>query len=338
RYNLPDKSQRLWPQVPAALNWEEREFHNRLDLAQWLVDPRHPLTARVAVNRLWQQIFGRGLVETSDNFGSQGTPPSHPELLDWLAAELIAQQWSIEHIQRMILTSATYRQSSAASAEKLVRDPHNRWLARGPKRRLTAFELRDQALAVAGLLVEQVGGPSVKPYMPPKIWSSISNNKYQQDEGDKLFRRSLYTYWRRTIPPPTMVNFNAAAREVCVVRNEITNTPLQALTLMNNKTFVEAARNLAQRMLQQGGAHPAAQIEWGFRRVLTRSPTVDEHRLLVEAFADFRAEYAEHAPAARQLLGIGQSPRDASLPLTTHAAMTMTASLILNLDEAITTE
>ncbi len=372
RYNLPDKSERLWPNVPRALDWEmgggpgpaavsgsrtaavatrpsaagdcrpndgpPTRFRNRLDLARWLVDPRHPLTARVAVNRVWQQFFGRGLVETSDNFGSQGTPPSHPELLDWLASELISHGWAIEHIQRLIVSSATYRQSSSASPEAMAGDPHNRWLARGPRRRLTAFELRDQALAVSGLLVEKVGGPSVKPYMPPKIWSSISNNKYRQDKGENLFRRSLYTYWRRTIPPPTMVNFNAAAREVCVVRNEITNTPLQALTLLNNRTFVEAARNLAQRMLTAGGESPVEQIEWGMRRVLARPPTPDERGVLLAAFEVFRAEYQADAAAAKQLLAIGESPRPSSLPLANHAAMTMTASLILNLDEAITTE
>ncbi len=197
QYNMPDKTQPVTPAVPASLGSQGRDApKNRLELARWLFESDNPLTARVAVNRLWQQFFGVGLVETSENFGSQGSQPSHPELLDWLSLELIRSGWDLRAIQKLILRSATYQQSSTVTPELSARDPKNRLLARGPRTRLPAFTLRDQALALSGLLVEKIGGPSAKPYMPPKIWSSISNNKYTQDEGENLFRRSLYTYWR----------------------------------------------------------------------------------------------------------------------------------------------
>jgi hypothetical protein len=217
-------------------------------------------------------------------------------------------------------------------------DPKNRLLARGPRFRLPAFTLRDQALAVSGLLVERLGGPSAKPYMPPKIWSSISNNKYEQDHGENLFRRSLYTYWRRTIPPPTMMSFNAAAREVCIVKTEPTNTPLQALTLMNNTVFVESARFLAQRMIQAGPSDTAGQIGYGFRLVTARYPSADEQTVLVNTHQTI-AEQFQHAPkAAAELLAVGETPRDESIDARQHAAMTMIASLILNLDETLNKE
>ena len=256
---------------------------NRLELARWLFESDNPLTARVAVNRLWQQFFGVGLVETSENFGSQGALPSHPELLDWLALELVRSDWDLRAIQKQILLSATYQQSSCVTSDLSARDPKNRLLARGPRTRLPAFTLRDQALAVSGLLVERIGGPSAKPYMPPKIWSSISNNKYVQDQGENLFRRSLYTYWRRTIPPPTMMNFNAAAREVCIVRTEPTNTPLQALTLMNNKVFVESARFMAERMMRASNPDATRGISCGFRLACGRSPSDAEASVLLRA-------------------------------------------------------
>ncbi len=340
QYNMPDKSERLWPGVPGALSFDPSDSvpQDRLALARWLVDPRNPLVARVAVNRIWQQIFGVGLVKSSENFGSQGSQPSHPDLLDWLATELVHSGWDVRHIQRIILLSSTYRQSSVATEELLRRDPKNRLLARGPRLRLNAFALRDQALASSGLLVERIGGPSAKPYMPPKIWSSISNNKYEQDVGSNLYRRSLYTYWRRTIPPPTMMNFNAAAREVCSVRTESTNTPLQALTLMNNDTFVEATRFLAQRMMQRGAADIDLQIETGFQLATSRRPNQRELRVLRRAYDTFAQQYASDTQAAEQLLSAGEAPRDGSLDVVRHAALTMTASLIMNLDETISKE
>ncbi len=339
QYNMPDPSRPVTPAVPDALSaGGQTQPRNRLELARWLVSPDNPLTARVAVNRIWQQFFGVGLVETSENFGSQGSPPSHPELLDWLAIELIRNDWDLRTIQRMILRSSTYQQSSRVGGELVLRDPDNRLLARGPRIRLPAFVLRDQALASSGLLVERVGGRSAKPYMPPKIWSSISNNKYEQDTGANLFRRSLYTYWRRTIPPPTMMNFNAAPREVCVVRTEPTNTPLQALTLMNNMTFVESARCLAERIMRESNADTDSQIRLAFRMICGRLPSDSEWQVLHRAHTSFLREYRTDEESAEQLLSIGQSPRDASLPAAQHAALTMTASLILNLDEAISKE
>ena len=339
QYNQPD-AEVLLPRVPEFLGQPEEPPENRLALARWLVSPTHPLTARVAVNRLWQQFFGVGLVRTSENFGLQGELPSHPQLLDWLALKLIDLQWDLQAIQKLIVMSATYQQSSAVTPESLTVDPENRWLARGPRFRLHPFVLRDQALMASGLLYEQLGGPSAKPYMPPKIWRSISNNTYKQDQGPNLYRRSLYTYWRRTIPPPTMLAFNAAEREVCVVRKERTNTPLQALTMMNNITFVEASRFLAERMLgqaQQRGSVTAGLIH-GFLLLTGREPTSAEQEVLEEAHSAFLEEFTRDPKAAQRLLKVGAKQRDNQLSRQEHAAMTMLASLILNLDETVTKE
>ncbi len=341
QYNSPDKTRPVTPAVPASLasgTSPGQVPRNRLELAQWLFHPEHPLTARVAVNRLWQQFFGVGLVETSDNFGSQGSQPSHPELLDWLARELIRSGWDLQAIGKLIVRSSTYQQSSLVSGESARLDPSNKLLARGPRVRLPAFTLRDQALAISGLLVEKVGGPSTKPYMPPKIWSSISNNKYEQEKGENLFRRSLYTYWRRTIPPPTMMNFNAAAREVCIVRTETTNTPLQALTLMNNTVFVESARFMAERMMRTSGGDVAEGIRFGLRMTCARYPNDSELDVLMNAYHGFLNQFQANPKEAAKLLSVGETPRDESLPPVEHAAMTMVASLILNLDETITKE
>lgn len=345
QYNTPDLSQPLQPGVPQALATAEdlqRPPTNRLELARWLVNPRHPLTARVAVNRLWQQLFGTGLVETSENFGSQGTPPSHPELLDWLAVELVDSGWDLRHLQRLMVHSATYRQSSQMTPAAWHSDPKNRWLARGPRWRLPAAVLRDQALAISGLLVDKVGGPSVKPYMPADIWSSISNNKYEQDSGESLFRRSLYTYWRRTIPPPTMMNFNAAAREVCVVRTESTNTPLQALTLMNNVTFVESAKKLAEKALSSTSTNATEsarqRIEQCYLACLARQPTAAELEILSAAHADFVRHFEAEQGAAAELLATGEAPYERPHDPVQLAALTMTTCMIMNLDEAITKE
>ena len=227
-YNQPDKSERLHPATPPVLGaWNKKWPRNRLGLAQWLVDPAHPLTARVTVNRIWQHYFGLGLVKTSENFGVQGELPSHPALLDWLATEFIRRKWNQKAMHKLIVTSATYRQASGASAGLLRSDPENRLLAHGPRKRLTPYAIRDAALFNSGLMNGQIGGPSVKPYMPPGIWKSISNATYKQDKGDKLYRRGMYTYWRRTVPPPTMMAFNAAAREICTVRTDLTITPFK---------------------------------------------------------------------------------------------------------------
>ncbi len=339
QYNMPDRSSPVQAGVPDSLSHaDEAPPTNRLELAKWLFDPSHPLTARVAVNRIWQQFFSTGLVETSENFGSQGSPPSHPELLDWLALELIRNDWNIRTIQKQILLSQTYQQSSQFRDGLRERDPENQLYARGPRSRLPAFTLRDQALAVSGLLVEKIGGPSTKPYMPPKIWKSISNNNYKQDQGSNLYRRSLYTYWRRTIPPPTMMNFNAAAREVCVVRTETTNTPLQALTLMNNKLFIEAARCLAERIWLTTKGNPELAVQAGYRLAVGRDPAPAELQIMGKTHQNFLSHYSANPAEAKLLLAVGERQRDQTIPVVEHAAMTMIANILLNLDETISKE
>ena len=304
QYNQPDKTHRLLPDVPEAISFESAgQPGNRYQLAQWLVHPDNPLTARVAVNRFWQQLFGIGLVKTSENFGIQGELPSHPRLLDYLARDFIKSQWDVKALLKKIVLSGTYQQRSHVTPELLKRDPENRLLARGPRFRLSGFALRDQALATSGLLVDKVGGVSVKPYMPPKIWRAMSNNTYKQGKGQDLYRRSLYTYWRRTIPPPTMMNFNAAAREVCITRTDRTNTPLQALTMLNNRIFVESARKMAERMLQEVEGSAENKIRYGFQLVLTRQPTVEELAILKQLYREARQQFVAAPKSATKLAG-----------------------------------
>ena len=332
QYDQPNKSETLHPATPPVLGaWNKNWPNNRIGLANWLMDPKHPLTARVTVNRLWQHYFNLGLVKTSENFGVQGEQPTHPALLDWLATEFVRRDWNVKAMHKLIVTSATYRQSSA---RRLERDPENRLLARGPRKRLTPYAIRDAALFNSNLIVGKIGGPSVKPYMPPGIWKSISNSTYKQDKGDKLYRRGMYTYWRRTLPPPTMMTFNAAAREICTVRNDLTTTPLQALTLMNNKTFVEASRFLAERMLQQG-EKPAERIAWAFRSVTSRNPGPDELNLLLADLKLFEEEFEKDPGSAKKLLTIGERKADTKLSPTQLAAYALIANTLLNLDEAI---
>lgn len=336
QYDHPDKSEKLNPATPPVLGaWNAEWPNDRLGLARWLTAPDHPLTARVTVNRIWQHYFGLGLVKTSENFGVQGELPSHPQLLDWLATEFVASGWDVKAMHKLIVSSATYRQSSAASQPLQQRDPENRLRARGPRKRLSPFTLRDAALFASGLLKEKVGGPSVKPYMPPAIWTSISNAKYKRDEGDSLYRRSLYTYWRRTVPPPTMMTFNAAARESCIVRSDHTTTPLQALTLMNNITFVESARHLAERVMKAGGCTHRQRIATAIRLATSRAPSSDELAVLMDDFESYRNDFLKNADAAKRLLAIGEKPNDPQLDPAELAAYTLVASTILNLDEAI---
>ncbi|MEJ6719406.1 MAG: PSD1 and planctomycete cytochrome C domain-containing protein [Akkermansiaceae bacterium] len=337
-YNQPDKSQKLQPAIPASLGAGGRDFDkDRLGLAAWLTDAKNPLTARVAVNRYWQHFFGSGIVRTSENFGAQGDPPSHEELLDWLAVEFVASGWDVKAMQRKIVMSATYRQSSETPEALLRADPENRLLARAPRLRLPAFAIRDAALAASGLLVEKLYGRPAKPYMPPKIWIAISNNKYQRDKGDNLYRRSVYTYWRRTIPPPTMMAFNSGDREICTVRQSRTNTPLQALTLMNNIAFVEASRLLAERMVR-GGETLEGRVLLGYQFVIGRPPSAAEVARLGADYANYLAEFQKAPSDAKGLLAIGDKPRDASLDPAELAATTMIATTIFNLDETLTRE
>jgi hypothetical protein len=312
--------------------------NNRLGFARWLVDPANPLTARVAVNRFWQMYFGTGLVKTVEDFGSQGEWPSHPELLDWLATEFVRSGWDAKAIQRLIVTSATYRQSSRVDKTLLERDPDNRLLARGPRFRLSAGAIRDQALAVSGLLVERLGGPSVKPYQPPGLWEDLAGERYVQDHGDKLYRRSLYTFWKRTVAPPALLTFDAAGRETCVVRETRTNTPLQALNLMNDVTYIEASRKVAERLMMQGGATPAERLGYAFHLLAGRPPRPAELRILCAGFERHLGHYDKDRHAALALLRAGESPRTGQLDVGELAAYTAMAGLLLNLDEVITKE
>jgi hypothetical protein len=310
---------------------------NRLGLAQWLVSADNPLLARVTVNRFWQQYFGTGLVRTSEDFGSQGEAPSHPELLDWLAVEFRDSGWNVKKLQKLIVLSATYRQASTTTPAMLDLDPANRLLARGPNVRLPAAVIRDQALAIAGLLVEKVGGPSVYPYQPAGIWRDLNSYEdYVQGKGEDLYRRSLYTFWKRTIPPPTMVNFDASTRESCVVRTGLTNTPLQALDLMNNVQYLEASRVLAQHMMREGGATPAARIGYAFRRATARLPKQREAAVLLQAFNEQLASFKARPADALKYVSAGEYPRDDRLDVPELAAYSTVASLIFNLSATIT--
>jgi hypothetical protein len=311
---------------------------NRLGLAQWLVDGRNPLTARVAVNRLWQMIFGTGIVKTVEDFGVQGEAPSHPELLDWLATEFVESGWDVKALVRLTVTSAAYRQASTAPPELVARDPENRLLARGPRFRLPAEAIRDQALFASGLLVEKIGGPSVMPYQPAGLWgeTAMQDMNYVQSHGDDLYRRGLYTFWKRTIAPPMMVTFDAAARETCVVRETRTDTPMQALDLMNDVTFVEAARALGQRMIKEGGADANARLRYGFRALLSRYPSAEELRTLRDSLNYHRDYFASRPEAAAKLLAQGESKPDAALAPAELASYASVASLMLNLDEVVT--
>jgi hypothetical protein len=315
---------------------------NRLGLAKWLVDPANPLPARVTVNRLWQSLFGIGLVRTSEDFGTQGEPPSHPELLDWLADEFIRSGWDVKHMLRLMVSSATYRQRSTVMAEVRDRDPDNRLLARGPRFRLQSEFLRDQALAVSGLLVTKVGGPSVKPYHPPGLYEQITagngTNIYVEGTGDDLYRRSMYTYWKRSVPNPAMLAFDAPFREACTLRRPRTNTPLQALNLMNDPTYVEAARFLAGRMLTETGTELDAQLEYGFRLLLARPPQPAELAVLTSAYQRSRVDFSTDAAAVTELLKLGARRSPEALDPVRLAAMTIVASTILNLDEAVMKE
>jgi hypothetical protein len=331
--------EKVGPGVPALLSPLPGGLkNNRLALAHWLVDPANPLTARVAINRAWQMYFGTGIVKTVDDFGFQGEWPSHPELLDWLATEFVRTGWDVKALQKLIVTSATYRQASRVSKELQHRDPDNRLLARGPRFRLPAEMVRDQALAVSGLLVEKVGGPSVKPYQPAGIEKDLGAELYKQDHGESLYRRSLYTWWKRTVAPPAMITFDAPGREMCMVRETRTNTPLQALTLLNDVAFVEAARMLAQRVMTEGGPTADDRLTLAFRLATTRHPKPQELKILRDGFEQHLAWYRRDQKAALKLVQVGEAKRNEKLDISELAAYTAVAGLILNLDETITKE
>ena len=339
QYDLPGEP--VDPGLPSALpnfnDGKNSPHNNRLGLAKWLVDVNQPLTPRVIMNRLWQHHFGQGLVRTPEDFGAQGDLPSHPELLDWLAAEFIRSGWDIKAMQRVIVSSATYRQSSELSQENLQIDPENRLLARGPRRRMTAEAIRDQALAVAELLTSRIGGPSVKPYQPEGLWQEIATDtEYQQSHGAELYRRSLYTYWKRTVAPPTMITMDATSREACIVQRTRTNTPLQALAMLNDTTFVESARVIAQRMIAD---YPTNErISRAFQLVTSRPPSPAELHILDRRYDQSLREFEAAPEAAKQLISVGEFPANETLDATELAALTTVTSLMLNLDEVVTKE
>jgi hypothetical protein len=290
------------------------------------------------VNRYWSLLFGKGLVKTVSDMGTQGDWPTHPELLDWLATDFVKHGWDVKRTLKQMVMSATYRQSSRITRELFAKDRSNALLARGPRFRLQGEFVRDNALAVSGLLVRKIGGPSVKPYQPPGLWNEVSlggNVRFRQDKGEGLYRRSMYTYWKRSAPAPTMTIFDAPTREKCLVERPRTNTPLQALATLNDPQFVEASRHLAERMMKEGGNLPKDRVAFGYQLVAARTPKALVSQILSSAFNEEFEHYKKNPEAAAKLLATGDSKRDESLNTAEHAAWTIVASMLLNLDEVI---
>jgi hypothetical protein len=309
---------------------------DRLGLARWMVDPKNPLTSRVVVNRIWRMHFGRGLVASQEDFGVQGKLPTHPELLDWLAGWFTENNWDLKALHELIVTSETFRQSAQTKPEIVERDPENRLLTRAPKLRLPAEHIRDSALAASGLLNRKIGGPSVKPYQPAGLWEATGTGKsYTQDSGDKLYRRSLYTFWKRTAPPPSMLTFDAMSREVCTAKRESTATPLQSLVLLNDPQFIEASRVMGEKLLKQFPADEASRNREAFRALTGRVPDKTEAKILSKLFVEQRDHFKIHSEDAAKLLAIGQSKADKSLPPVEFAAMTSVVNAIMNFDEFV---
>ncbi|MFO0824597.1 MAG: DUF1553 domain-containing protein [Gemmataceae bacterium] len=337
QYDQPKKNELVTPGVPAAFPpLPEDAPANRLGLAKWLTRPDHPLTARVTINRFWQLFFGEGLVRTTEDFGLQGEMPSHPELLDALAVDFVKSGWDVKQLVKQIVTSETYRQSSALTPALRERDPENRLLARGPRFRLQAEFIRDSALFVSGLYVEKVGGPSVRPYQPAGVWEEVAIDtglsRFVQDKGEKLYRRSLYTYWKRSSPHPAMMAFDAPTREKCTGTRSRTNTPLQALVTLNDPQYVEAGRAFAERIVK-AGASPAERVQFAIKTALGRPATEKELALLARLAAGQLERFQADPKKAAALLTVGESKRDESIPVAEHAAWAVVAVTIMNLDE-----
>jgi hypothetical protein len=333
--NFQSLGETVEPALPAAFHPLPADAAaNRLGLARWLMDPQNPLTARVAVNRFWAQLFGAGLVATEEDFGTQGMPPAHPEALDWLAVEFRDGGWDMKDILRQIVCSATYRQSSSAAPDVLQKDPANRLLARGPRFRLEAEMVRDQALAVSGLLSRKQGGPSVYPPQPPNLWRAAFNGQrtWATSSGEDRYRRGLYTYWRRTVPYPSMATFDAPSREICTMRRVATNTPLQALVTLNDPVYVEAAQALARRLVVSGGPSIDERCALALRLALARAPSGKQVEQLAAVYRDALANYQRDAEAARQMATDPLGPLPAGSDPAELAAWTVVANVVLNLD------
>jgi hypothetical protein len=332
------------PSTPAAIMPFDSTVYgaNRLGLTKWLFDARNPLTSRVMVNRLWQEMFGRGIVATSEDFGNQGTLPSHPELLDYLAVDFREHEWDIKYLLKKMVMSATYQQSSSATKELREKDPDNVWLARSARYRLNGEMIRDNVLFTSGLLNPEIGGPSVKPYQPEGIWEAIAAGRkdrgemgYVQDTGPKLYRRSLYTYWRKTIPPPSMLIFDAAMKEICEVRRVRTSTPLQALNLLNDPQILEASRVLGSQLVEKNSLSTEQKIEQAFRKIISRKPTAKEVEILMEGYTSEYTRFKTQPALATKFLNVGAYPQNTKLDPVACAAMMHVVSMIYNLDEAI---
>ena len=333
-----DLGEKVFANTPEKiLEFSDALPKNRFGLAKWLFDEKNPLTSRVIVNRLWQIVFGKGIVDTPDDFGNQGSLPSHPELLDWLAVEFQDNGWDIKGIIKQMLLSSTYKQSSEITTEHLDRDPQNHLLARGVRYRLSAEMIRDNALEVSGLLVDKIGGEPVKPYQPEGIWAQVSSTKipYEQDHGEKLYRRSLYTYWKRAAPPPNMLTFDAPSRHVCVVKRETTSTPLQALILLNDVQFIEAARVLAQNLLNEN-LDKKSTLKKAFRMVTSRIPKEKELETLAQLWQESKLEFEKQPTDADKLIKLGEYPIESNVDKLELAAFTVVTSAIFNLNETIT--
>ena len=341
RGDYDKRRDKVGPLTPKALPaFEESLPKNRLGFAKWLLKPDHPLTTRVTVNRFWQEVFGNGLVKTSGDFGISGELPSHPELLDWLAIEFREKGWDMKQFFKMIVTSATYRQSAAATKEKVEKDRENKLLSRGPRYRMDGEMIRDYTLAASGLLVKKIGGPSVKPYQPDGVWEAVampgSNTRdYKRDTGENLYRRSMYTFWKRSAPPASMEIFNAPNRETCTVRRERTNTPIQALVTLNDVQFVEAARTLAEKTLKEGGKTSAERLDFIAKRLLARPFTADEAKIVEPIFSELHEHYKAKPEEAKKLIAFGESKADPTLDVAALAAYTMVVNQLLNLDEVL---
>jgi len=340
RGQFDNPGEKVTPGVPAFLLplSPKNAPLNRLTLAKWLVDPANPLTPRVAVNRYWQGYFGKGIVKTSEDFGMQGDPPTHPELLDWLATEFVRRGWDVKAMQQLIVTSATYRQSSRVTPELLARDPENRLLARGPRVRLPAEEVRDNALTISGLLDSRIGGPSVYPYQPSGIWEAVQGGHYPRSTGPDLYRRSLYTFWKRAAPPPSLALFDAPDRQRCVARRNVTNTPLQALVLLNDPTYVEASRALAERAILEAGEDPAKRVNVAFRLATDRDPDPKEQGVLLQLIQRVLPRYRQDSASALKLLSVGDLKPNPKIEPAELAGWITVMRVILNLDETITKE